>query len=296
MLAAYTVAERRQLAVAAAGGAMLAAGIAVHDLASPEYDSVSGIVSDIVVPILVWGLGRIVHFQNNRAERSEGLVQQLEADREELARAAVAAERSHLARELHDVVTHSISVAVIQAQGAQRALDPDQPDVRQALQDIEQVSRTALTEMRRLLGLLRADAASGGPAHEPLPGLASLPALVAQVGAAGLTVELVGDLEVPDGDPGTELSIYRIVQEALTNTIRYAPDSRVIVRLARDVDALRVCITDDGRGASEPPGSGRGLLGMRERVTVHGGTLETGPIPGGGFQVQARLPIGGGVP
>src|SRR4051794_25205415 len=236
LLAAYTVAERCQLLPAVAGGAMLATGIVVHDLASREYDSVGGIVSDILVPVLMWGLGRIVYFQHSRAERSEGLVHQLEADREELARVAVAAERSHLARELHDVVTHSISVVVIQAQGAQRALDPDQPEVRQALQDIERVSRTALTEMRRLLGLLREHAPSGRPAHEPLPGLADLPTLVDQVAKAGLAVQLTDQSDEPDLDPGIALSVYRIVQEALTNTIRYAPGSRVVITLTTEAD------------------------------------------------------------
>ncbi len=300
MLAAYTVAERRPLAVAAAGGAALAAGIVVHDLASTDYGSVSGVVSDIVVPFLVWGLGRIVYFQNTRAERSEGLVQQLEADREELARAAVAAERRHLARELHDVVTHSISVAVIQAQGAQRALDPDQPEVRQALQDIERASRTALTEMRRLLGLLREDADADGSTRDPLPGLADLPALVEQVAKAGLAVELSSRAVRPDLDPGVELSVYRIVQEALTNAIRYAPGSRVVVTITEDVGMIAVCVTDDGTGTgtgtAASHGSGRGLLGMRERVTFYGGTLDAGPVPGSGFRVHARLPIRSGLP
>ncbi|MDX6253951.1 MAG: hypothetical protein QOJ11_285 [Frankiales bacterium] len=291
MIAAFTVAERRGLASATAGGLALAAGIVLHDLASSEYDSVSGISSDLVVPALIWGLGRIVHVQNRRADRSEELVGQLEADREEVARIAVAGERAHLARELHDVVTHSISVVVIQAQGALRVLDGGDPQVRRALEDIESAGRAGLTDMRRLLGLLRDDEQSAP--HAPQPGLDALPALVDRVRQAGLAVRLDQLGERGTFDPGLELSAYRIVQEALTNALKYAPGAAVHVEIRYTPGDIDVRVIDDGGGPRNVPrGSGRGLLGMRERVSVYGGELTAGPGSNGGFEVHARLSVG----
>jgi signal transduction histidine kinase len=287
MLVAYTVAERCDLVPAVIGGLAMVAGVIVHDIASTDYDSASAIAGDLVVPVLIWGVGRIVHHQFWRADRSRILLEQLEQDQAELAERAVAAERSHLARELHDVVTHSLSVVVIQAQGAQRVLAGDQPDVRQSLIDIESAGRTALTEMRRLLGLLREDQKAGPP------GLAELPALFAQVRAAGLTVRFSeSGLRCPL-DPDVELSIYRIVQESLTNALKYAPRSSVDVTLERGAEESQVRITDNGTGTASGQTDGRGLNGMRERVASLGGSLEAGPLPAGGFRLQARLPTRG---
>jgi len=286
MLVAYTVAERRSLPLAVVGGLALVCGVIAHDIASPHYDSASAIGGDLTVPVLIWGVGRIVNHQFWRADRSLALLEQLELDQAELAERAVAAERSHLARELHDVVTHSLSVVVIQAQGAQRVLDGDQPDVRQSLIDIESAGRTALTEMRRLLGLLRED-----EPHAQQPGLAALPALFAQVRGAGLTVRFTEAGSRCQLEPDVELSVYRIVQESLTNALKYAPRSSVEVHLDRRTDEIAVQITDNGTGADAERTGGRGLNGMHERVARFGGTIEAGPVAAGGFRLHARLPI-----
>lgn len=286
MLAAYTAAERCRLRLAILGGLAMVAGVVVHDLASVDYDSAGAIAGDLVVPVLIWGVGRIVHVQYRRVDRSEELVAELEQDRAQLARLAVAAERAHLARELHDVVTHSVSVVVIQAQGAQRVLDEGQPEVRKSLADIESAGRLALTEMRRLLDVLPQDERERPPA----PGLADVPALVARVRAAGLSIQLI---EIGDPAPlsgSVELSLYRVVQEALTNTLKYAPMSQVRVEVEHRPDSVRLSVVDDGQGEPSGTGGGRGLVGMRDRVTMLGGTLEAGRTTAGGFRVCAELP------
>ena len=289
MLAAYTVAERCRIEVAAAGGALLLGGIVAHDWQSPVYGSASGIVSDAMIPLVIWLVGRAVHLQSSRADRSRALVRQLEADRQELARIAVAAERTHLAREPHDVVTHSISVVVIQAQGARRLLAGDQPEVAGALETIEVASRSALTEMRRMLGLLRDD--EHGAPRTPHPGVADLPHLLEQVRAAGLPVTMTTTGEPLDLDGGIDLSTYRIVQEALTNSRKYAGPATATVDLRWHPDSVELSIADDGAGAGPATGDGRGLLGMRERVAAYGGEIRTGPQPDGGFRVWCRIPV-----
>ena len=205
------------------------------------------------------------------------------------ARAAVAEERARIARELHDVVTHHVNLVVLQAMAADGRAAPDDP-VRENLRVIERSGREALTEMRRLLGVLRDDDAERPLA--PQPGVDDVGALVGSARDAGLSV----DLDV-SGTPrklpaGLALTVYRIVQEALTNAARHAAGSRVGVRLRYEPDAVDVAVVDDGgQAADSAPGGGRGLLGMRERVAVYAGTLETGPSDDGGFAVHARLPL-----
>ena len=206
------------------------------------------------------------------------------------ARAAVAEERARIARELHDVVTHHVNLVVLQAMAATGTLDRDPEKVREPLHVIERSGREALTEMRRLLGVLREDDAERMMA--PQPGMDDVGALVGSARTAGLSV----DLDV-SGTPrmlpaGLALTVYRIVQESLTNAARHAAGSRVGVRLRYEPDAVDVAVTDDGGPAAvAAPEGGRGLLGMRERVAVFAGTLETGPSPEGGFAVHARLPL-----
>jgi signal transduction histidine kinase len=293
MLAAFTVAAERNLKLASAGGLVLALGVVLHDLRSPEYGSVSGVVSDLMIPIVVWGLGRVVRVQRGRADRSGDLLRKLELERDDLAREAVAFERKRLARELHDVVTHSVSVVVIQAQGAQRVLEGEQPAARQALDTIEEAGRAALTEMRRLLGLLRDDEPERESARRPQPGLDSLGRLAAQVRAAGLAVEIGRSGDDVPLSPALELTVYRIVQEALTNALKYAGQAKVTVAIITAPPDLHVRITDDGPGLTTGTGlsGGRGLLGMRERVAVYGGELTAGSRDGGGFEVCARIPL-----
>jgi signal transduction histidine kinase len=246
---------------------------------------------------------------NARAER-------LEREREQEARRAVTEERLRIARELHDVVAHSMSVIAVQSAVGGHVMDTQPEEARQALAAIESTSRSALTEMRRLLGVLRQD---GEPAGSlvPAPGLADLAPLVAQVGEAGLKVWVQVDGERAPVPPGVDLSAYRIIQEALTNVIKHAAASSACVTVRYEPGAVTLEITDDGSaepdgtspragpgeragegragGRGDPdvpsPGTGHGIIGMRERVAVFGGQFTAGPQPGGGFRVFARLPF-----
>lgn len=209
-----------------------------------------------------------------------------EADR------AVAEERTRIARELHDVVAHSMSVMVVQAGAARRVLHTDAQRADQALAAIEETGRSSLTEMRRVLGILRT--AADEQALAPQPTLDDFSALVTSCAEAGVEVDLtVHGSERPLG-PGLELAVFRIVQEALTNVIKHSAAERADVRLTYGPDHLEVVVLDAGRGAAAdpaPPGSGNGLVGMRERVELFDGSLVAGPRPGGGYQVVATIPI-----
>ena len=239
------------------------------------------ILSDLIVtfgvPIL---LGRMTFNRRRRIVR----------DREFATREAVAAERAAIARELHDVVAHHMSVMVVQA-GAARAVSASDPAATaEALRQIEASGRTGLTEMRRLLEVLKAEEDGNGLA--PQPGLARLSELLDAMRASGLPVEAVVEGSPRPLPPGVDLSAYRIVQEALTNALRHAggASARVVVRY--DPGVVELEVADDGPGPPEDPeaSGGHGLIGMRERVQLFGGELEAGPRPGGGFLLRARLP------
>ena len=234
-----------------------------------------------------WGLGYALRGRQRQVEELSERSARLEREREARARAAVAAERARIARELHDVVAHSLSVMVIQSQAAARVLQGEQPSAREALASVDATGRQALEEMRRLVAMLRDDAEL---TLAPQPGLGELEALVAQVQEAGLPTTLVVEGEPRSLAPGVDLSAYRIVQEALTNAIKHAgpATARVVVRFRpREVELE---VLDDGRGPGARNGGGHGLVGMRERVALYGGTLESGRRNGGGFRVVARLP------
>ena len=235
-----------------------------------------------------WGVGVALRRHRTSERTLRTRAEGLERDRDETARRAVVEERQRLARELHDVVAHSISVIVLQARGGRRVLDDSPEQAREAFDSIEVTGREALTEMRRLLGLLRRT--DEELALLPRASLRRLDALVEQVRQAGLPVEL----EI-EGDParlpaGVDLSGYRIVQEALTSTLRHAgpAHARVIVHCASEF--VEINVTDDGAGP-HGGGPGHGLAGIRERVSLYGGELRTGPRPGGGYEVFARLPL-----
>jgi signal transduction histidine kinase len=210
----------------------------------------------------------------------------LASERDEKARAAVAEERTRIARELHDVVAHAISVIVLQARGARHAEGSERDD---ALDAIEATGETALTEMRRLLHMLRAD--DEDVLLAPQPSLAQLEQLAAQVRDAGLPVELHIHGEPRELPPGVDVSAYRIVQEALTNALKHAGTAQARVAVTFGQDALELVIADTGAGTTNGGGSGHGLLGMRERVAAFGGELASGPAPEGGYAVKARLPL-----
>jgi signal transduction histidine kinase len=219
----------------------------------------------------------------------ERRAQMAERERDLAAREAVVEERARIARELHDVIAHHVSMIVLQAGAERRVLDGAHSSTRDVLETVERTGRSALTEMRRLLGMLRADA------HEPLtpqPGLTDVPALVTQLRDAGLPVDLYVEGEPLELPVGIDLSAYRIVQEALTNALKHAGEATATVAIRYAKDSLELEIVDDGAGTPSAAGSGgHGLVGMRERVALYGGRLDAGRRPGGGFAVRVLLPI-----
>ncbi|RKS70752.1 signal transduction histidine kinase [Actinomadura pelletieri DSM 43383] len=239
----------------------------------------------------VWVLG--LHMRTRRAYLSsvEERAERLERERDNEVKVAMAAERARIARELHDVVAHNVSVIVVQADGASYAIDTDLGRARQALETISSTGRQALAEMRRLLGVLRETDDAG--AYAPQPGVAQLDDLVEQVRSSGLTVTFEVDGTPMVMSAGRQLTVYRIVQEALTNTLKHGgPKVTVSVRLSYTADHLEISVHDDGRGAAaRDDGRGHGLAGMKERVAVYGGSVHAAPRPGGGFGVVARIPV-----
>jgi signal transduction histidine kinase len=230
-----------------------------------------------------WTVGRAVRERRALAAREAA----------ERADRAAAEERLRIARELHDVVSHTLSLIGVKAGIANHVADQRPDEARAALSAIETMSRDALTEMRHMLGVLRddADPASGQrTGFAPVPGLAALPELVDRAAQAGVGVEV--DVRGVEGlPPGVELSIYRIVQEAVTNVVRHAAPTTCRVLVEGGPAEVRIGVTDDGPGHGTPPGRpGHGLVGMRERAAMHGGTVTAGPRPDGGFAVSVRLP------
>jgi signal transduction histidine kinase len=225
-------------------------------------------------------------------ERTE----QLRRERDERARQAVMEERVRIARELHDVVAHHVSVMGVQAGAARRVLDRDPELARATLTTVEQAGRTAVGEMRRLLGVLRESGGDGAELpHQPAPGVEALDELVRNTGNQALTTEFTVVGETRNLPRSVSVSCYRIVQEALTNTVRHAGASRVDVRVRYLPDDVEVEVVDDGRGRSvTTAGTGLGHVGMRERVGLHGGALDVGRRPEGGYRVRARMPAPAG--
>ncbi|MDG4796878.1 histidine kinase [Micromonospora sp. WMMD1082] len=309
LVALYTVAAYRsaRLGLAALAAALVPGGLAVAEevRAAAPHDQLSTAVGVavffVLVGLTVWAVGFW-----RAASRRQALA--LERRRAAAAREAVAAERARLARELHDIVAHSVTVMVLTAAGAQRVLrtDPDRAD--QAMGTVAGLGGQAMAELRRMLAVLRPEApAVGGPDANPPdlvtgpdPGrtdLADLDALLAGPRQAGITVELRHE-GVPRGlDGSVGLAAYRVVQEALTNVVKHAgPGTWAVVGLSWLGDRLQVEVTDDGQGrpstAAAGLSTGHGLLGLRERVAVVGGELSAGPMPDGGFRVCATLPAG----
>jgi signal transduction histidine kinase len=239
------------------------------------------ILTDLVVTFGVpFLLGRMTFNRRRRIVR----------EREVATREAVAAERAAIARELHDVVAHHMSVMVVQAGAARAVSGSDPAATAEALRQIEASGRTGLAEMRRLLEVLKAE--GDGDGRAPQPGLARLDELLDAMRASGLPVEAVVEGTPRTLSPGVDLSAYRIVQEALTNALRHAGGASARVLVRYEPDGLELEIADDGHGPREEleASGGQGLIGMRERVQLFGGELEAGPRPGGGFLVRARLP------
>jgi signal transduction histidine kinase len=286
VVAVYSVGAHTERVRGAVGGLGVAALIAAN--VAGQF-SLGDLLFIATIVGGAWLAGRAMRYRRERERALERLTVDLEREREEKARAAVAEERVRIARELHDVVAHAISVIVLQARGGRRSLATDPEETREALDTIEATGSEALAEMRRLLGMLRRD--DEEIALAPQPSLRYLDALAAQVGEAGLPVDLAVEGEPIELPPGVDLSAYRIVQEALTNALKHAgpATARVVVRY-REND-LELEIADTGAGASASDGEGHGLAGMRERVSLYGGKIEAGPRDGGGFAVRARVPL-----
>ena len=241
----------------------------------------------------IWLAGRLVRARERDGRRLRELAQALEHERVEAARLAASEERTRIARELHDVVAHAMTTIVLEA-GAERVnLDEGQASARHALHSIERTGRQALAEMRRLVGVLRTG--EDEPELFPQPSLAQLDLLIEQVGRAGVPVDLRVVGEPVQLAAGLDISAYRIVQEALTNVLKHGGDAHATVVVAYGDRMLELEIADDGCGGT-PDGSGHGIVGLRERVAVFGGSLEAAGREGGGFAVRARLPLEKGAP
>jgi signal transduction histidine kinase len=285
LVAAYSTAVHARGRVAFAG---LVVALVVPGLIALVMGST--VWGDYVFPNLImgfaWLAGWLVRSRTELAARLHEEAVRAEDERELLAEIAVADERRRIARELHDIVAHSMSVMVVQAGGARRILDRDPARAADAAAQIERTGREALSEMRRLLGVLGVDAE-----RAPQPGMDQVGALVGRARAAGLPVDLEVEGERRSLPAGVDLTGYRIVQEALTNTMKHAASAPTSVRVRYGDDALELQIADRGTSAPRLADPGHGLIGMRERVRVVGGELHAGPGADGGFDVRARLPL-----
>ena len=294
-VAFYTVAANEPRRRATIAAVITAGGIFTSFAAYAAIDSMTGWTANLTVTYLSFGLAWLIG-DNLRVRRAytrqlEGRAVELVHEREERAALAVADERARIARELHDVVAHHVSVMVVQSAGARRVLDVDPALARQALEAVEAAGRTALAEMRRMLEVLRTDDSGVGPQ----PGLGELDRLISQVREAGLPVELKMEGTVRELPVGMDLAAYRIVQEALTNAVKHAGKATAQVAVRFAPETLEIEIVDDGRGAAAPlldgGGGGHGLIGMRERVSLYGGELKAGPVFGGGYRVWATFQL-----
>lgn len=284
-------ARRASLLGALAGALLVGVALGVY---IPGYFLWSAVVQwFLAVAGMVFATWAVAVSRRTRLERLESLMERarrLEIERDQEVRLATAAERTRIAREMHDVVAHSLSVVIAQADGGRYAARTDPEAAERALGTIADTGRDALADMRRILGVLRTEDAAE---RLPQPDDADLDRLVEQVRETGLAVSVVRTGTTVPLPPGAGLSVYRIVQEALTNVLKHGgPEVRVTVALHRSPQHLVVQVDDDGRGAAATSdGRGQGLVGMRERAALFGGTLVAGPRPGGGYRVRAEIPV-----
>lgn len=240
-------------------------------------------------PLLAWAAGRFMRRRRAHAA-ADADAARAEREREQQRLAALEHERGRMARELHDILAHSVSVMGVQAGAAEEVLAVDPERARPVLRSIQLTARDSVGELRRLLGMLRAD--DVGPELTPQPGLHDLESLVARMRETGLPIELRTDGPLEQVPPGVELTAYRVVQEALTNALKHARPTRVVVALRFAAGVLEVTVANNGvNGNVNGHGTGQGLIGMQERVTLYGGTLHASPGPAGEFRVRAEIPL-----
>ncbi|GAA3468946.1 MULTISPECIES: sensor histidine kinase [Nonomuraea] len=289
----YTVAAHRGLAIALAGLSVATIGYFTSASLSASSMMWTSHALTTLVGVAVWGTGRSVRLRRAYLEELKDRAARLERARDADTRAARAEERSRIARELHDVVAHHVSVMTVQAAAARKVLTANPDLAGEALTAIEETGRMAMNEMRNIVGVLRTDSPSGPPERGPQPGLRDLPALVDQMREAGLPIEL--EVEGASAVPaGLDLAAYRLVQEGLTNSLRHAgPGARARVSVRQAPRELTLLVEDDGKGSSaeQADRTGHGLVGIRERVALYGGILRVGPRTGGGFEVRATFPL-----
>jgi len=295
LLAIYSLAAHvdrpRSLRVGLVIGAVLVAVMVTGVVAEEEQLPAVAVLGNVIVFATAWTIGDSVRNRGAYLAEVEARAERAEREQVAVAELAVQEERVRIARELHDVVAHSVSVMVVQAGAGRRVLDRNPAQAAEALAVVESTGRNALEELRRLLGVLRDE--QGTPAIEPQPTAGDLTALVAQWRDAGMDVEIDLEEEPQELPAGIGLTVYRIVQEALTNVMKHAGPAHVHVTVRYD-DAVHIEVTDDGRGSrphDDVPSSGQGLIGMRERVELFGGSLAIGARPGGGFRVRATIPL-----
>ena len=299
LVSIYTVAAHRGLARSALGGLVAFAAFNVMLLLHESGISLMDYITDGALLAGMWALGRNLRLRRAYLAELEDRAERLERARGTGARAARMEERSRIARELHDVVAHHVSVMTVQAGAARRILDRSPESAREAMTTIEEVGRTALSEMRRIVGVLRTerDGEEVGGQLSPQPGIADLGELIDHVRETGLSVNLWIEGQARTLSPGVDLAAFRLIQEALTNTLKHAgPQARAWVRLRYTETDLTVEVEDNGRGAQtllsgDRDRPGHGLVGMYERVALYGGELRIGPRVGGGFGVRARFPL-----
>jgi signal transduction histidine kinase len=287
--AAFLLGNLRDVFQARIGAAIVLIGAAILVYNDPNHDLGQWIFTPLLFAIS-WLAGFALRERAERAEAAEMRAAHAEREREAAARVAVAEERARIARELHDIVAHAVSVMVLQVGAVRHRLADALPEDREALEGVERTGRTALAEMRRLLGAMRRD--GDDLALAPQPGLGNLGVVAEQVGRAGLPVRLHVDGEPYPLPNALDASAYRIVQEGLTNALKHARASRADVTVRYGPDELYLEVRDDGDGASPDDGHGHGLVGVRERVKIYGGEMTADAADGGGFVLSTRLPLG----
>jgi len=296
IVALYTVAAYCERRVSIRAAAWVALPITVGEIVN-NGAHFGRVIPELALIAIAWVIGDNLRTRRAYLSELKERAARLEREREEKADRAVVEERARIARELHDVIAHNVSVMVVQAAAGEEVFDEDPERARESLSAVASTGRAALTELRRLLGVIRAEDDRGRePAFAPQPGIEFVGELVRQVNDAGLPVELSVIGEPRTLPEGVGLCAYRIVQEALTNTLKHADASGASVNVRYAADALELQVVDDGRGRSEVNGEagGHGLIGMRERVALFGGELTASPRAGRGYEVRARLPLEGG--